>query len=43
MIAADSSDRCDRLGIAQVEPWADNATEAVRVPGPVDARCCSSS
>jgi len=43
MIAAVSSDRCDRLGIDQVEPCADNATEAVRVPGPAGARCCSSS
>jgi hypothetical protein len=40
MTAAVSSDRCDRLGIDQVEPWADNAIRAARVPGLPDARCC---
>jgi len=42
MTAAVSSDRCDRLGIDQVEPCADNATRAARVSGSPGARCCSS-
>ena len=40
MTAAGSSDRCDRLGIDQVEPLAGNATRAARVSGLPDARCC---
>jgi hypothetical protein len=40
MTVAVSSDRCDRLGIDQVEPCADNATRAARVSGLPDARCC---
>ena len=40
MTAAVSSDRCDRLGIDQVGPWADNAIWAARVSGMPDARCC---
>ncbi|HZC99021.1 MAG TPA: hypothetical protein VFA46_02145 [Actinomycetes bacterium] len=43
MSAAVSSDRSDRLGIDQIEPWAGNAMHVAPVPDRVGLRWSGSS